>query len=238
VLADEPAISKGAGRLSDDLHLPTEWRASLIAFIADTLPSWRDDPLRPAATAETVLTAQLCALLNSASRKSRGWDYLQFRMEEPDEVVRGRAIDLVAAPLGQLIWIDGRRYSHYEPMLPLECKRLPTPTGRERDEREYLYSRHGSRGGVQRFKAGDHGAAHAHAAIIAYLQTDDIPTWHARVEQWIVDLSAETTNWSGDDQVTLNIHDSERGLARLSSNHARDRGLSRIAIDHIWIRII
>jgi hypothetical protein len=237
VLADEPAFSKVAGQLSDALHLPTEWRTSLVAFIADTLPSWRDDPLRPAATAETVLTAQLCALLNSASRRSRGWDCLQFRMEEPDEVVRGRAIDLVAAPLGQLIWIDGRRYSQYEPLLPLECKRLPTPAGRERDEREYLHSRHGSRGGVQRFKAGDHGAAHTHAAIIAYLQTDDIPTWHARVDQWIVDLSVETTNWTGDDQLTLTIHDTARGLARLYSNHGRDRGLSGIAIDHIWIRI-
>lgn len=237
VLADEAAFSKVAGRLSDDLHLPTEWRASLVAFIADTLPSWRDDPLRPTAIAETVLTAQLCALLNSVSRKSRGWDYLQFRMEEPDEVVRGRAIDLVAAPLGQLIWIDGRRYSQYEPLLPLECKRLPTPAGRERDEREYLHSRHGSRGGVQRFKAGDHAAAHAQAAIIAYLQTDDIPTWYARIGQWIVDLSSENANWTGNDQLTLDIHDPERGLARLSSNHVRDRGLSGIAIDHIWICI-
>jgi hypothetical protein len=158
-------------------------------------------------------------------------------MEEPDEVVRGRAIDLVAAPSGQLIWISGRRYSQYEPLLPIECKRLPTPTGRERDEREYLHSRHGSRGGVQRFKAGDHGAAHTHAAIIAYLQSDDIPAWHARVAQWIVDLSVETSNWTGDDSLTLNIHDTERGIARLSSNHARDRGLADIALDHIWIRV-
>ena len=237
MLADEPTFAKAAGRLSQDLHLPTAWRASLIAFITDAMPAWRDDPLRPAATAETVLTAQLCALLNSASRKSQGWDYLQFRMEEPDEVVRGRAIDLVAAPSGKLIWIDGRRYSQYEPLLPLECKRLPTPMGRERDEREYLHSRYGSRGGVQRFKAGDHGAAHSHAAIIAYLQSDDIPTWHARVDQWVFDLSVEDANWNADDRLRLDTHDPERGLARLSSNHARGRGLSTIALDHIWVRL-
>ena len=237
VLADQSAFLESVGSLSGDLHLPSEWRASLVAFIADTLPSWRDDPLRPSATAETVLTAQLCALLNSASRKSAGWDYLQFRMEEPDEVVRGRAIDLVAAPSGELVWIDGRRYSQYEPLLPLECKRLPTPSGPGRDEREYLHSRHGSRGGIQRFKAGDHGAAHNHAALIAYLQSDDIPTWYSRVEKWTADLAVEAAEWTADDRLQLNLHDDARGLGRLSSTHARGRGLPAIILDHLWVRM-
>ena len=65
--------------------------------------------------------------LNGATRKSQGWNYLQLKIEEADESVRGRAIDLVAAPSGVLIWIESRRFSQYEALFPMEGKRLPTP---------------------------------------------------------------------------------------------------------------
>lgn len=234
MLSDHKATLHAVGGLRADLHLSEEWRDSLIRFIAGTLPEWRDDQFRQARTAETALTSQLCAWLNSATRTNRGWDILQFRTEEPDETRAGRTIDLVAAPLDGCIWIQERRYSRYEPLLPVECKRLPTPVGRERDEREYLHSRFGSRGGVQRFKAGDHGAAHKQAALIAYLQSDDIPTWHARIEAWTEALSSELADWDAGDRIHLAAHDSERGLGRLASVHRRE-GLSPLALDHLWV---
>src|SRR5690606_26604196 len=103
--------------------------------------------------------AQLCARLNSACRHSN-WDFLQFKREEPDEEDAQRAIDLAVAPRGATLWLEGRQYTEYRTLLPIECKRLPTPAGPKRDEREYLYSRHSSTGGVQRFKAGHHGSIH------------------------------------------------------------------------------
>lgn len=237
MLADQRAVLESAGRLSGELSLPQEWRGSLLDFIANLLPVWRDDPERRAAMAETRLTAQLCSLLNSATRRAKGWDFLQFRMEEPDEVRSGRAIDLVAAPSGEVIWLEGRRHSQYDPILPIECKRLPTPSSRERDEREYLHSRHGSRGGVQRFKAGDHGAAHNHAAVIAYLQTENIVAWHQRIAAWCAELTAEIEGWTEDDALHLNDHRATLGVARLSSTHARGRGLPAILLDHIWVQM-
>lgn len=237
MFADDRSFLQAAGRLHADLLLPVEWRASLVEFIASALPAWRDDPDRPPATAEIVLTSQLCGFLTSATRKSQGWDYLQFRVEEPDETVAGRAIDLVAAPSGVLIWIEGRRFSQYEALFPIECKRLPTPTGAKRDEREYLHSRHGSRGGVQRFKSGDHGAAHNHAALIAYLQAEDIETWYRRVLQWIGDLSAVSSDWTADDTVHLHQHNLAKRTALLASKHQRSRGLSDISLNHLWIEM-
>ena len=182
VLADQREGLAHAGALDSGIHLPGEWLSSLVIFIGGQLPGWRDDPARPAQTGETSLTAQLCSRLNSACRHARGWDFLQFKREEPDEADARRSIDLVVAPSGSVIWIEGREYSEYRALLPIECKRLPTPSGSDRDEREYLYSRFTSSGGVQRFKAGHHAASHARAAMIGYVQDRDIGFWRAQLD--------------------------------------------------------
>jgi len=181
------------------------------------------------------LTAQLCARLNSETRHSPGWDHLQFRMEEPDEQTPGRTIDLAAAPSGRLIWIDGRRYSQYQTLFPIECKRLPTPAGTERDEREYLHSRHGLRGGVQRFRASVHGGAHDHAALIGYLQTEDAVRWHARLQAWTLELAGE--DWGLEEAPRLDRDDVDLGVARLSSFHPRGLDRPPIRLSHLWIQM-
>ncbi len=91
MLADEDETSVQAGTLGANIHLPGEWLSLLLGFIAAALPGWRDDPRRPSQNGETGLTAQLCARLNSVSRHSPGWDFLQFRREEPDDVRPGRS---------------------------------------------------------------------------------------------------------------------------------------------------
>ena len=238
VLADGDDASVQAGTLDGDIHLPGEWLSSLVGFIAVTLPGWRDDPKRPTRTGETGLTAQLCARLNSVSRHSPGWDFLQFRREEPDAIRAGRSIDLVVAPSGALIWIAGREYCEYRALLPIECKRLPTPIGKSRDEREYVVSRFNSTGGIQRFKAGHHAAAYARAAMIGYVQDRNIPFWLTQVEAWIDGLVAATVKgWSVDDKLRLATHRTSNRVASLQSNHQRDSGLDPILIDHLWIEM-
>nr|WP_246746803.1 hypothetical protein [Agrobacterium burrii] len=237
-MADQEEASVQAGTLSADIHLPGEWFSSLVGFIAGTLPGWRDDPARPVQTSETGLTAQLCARLNSVSRHSAGWDFLQFRREEPDDVKAGRSIDLVVAPSGALIWIAGREYSEYRTLLPIECKRLPTPSGKDRDEREYLFSQFNSTGGVQRFKAGHHGAAHARAAMIGYVQDRDISYWRAQLDAWIEGLIATPVRgWTADDRLELALHHAETRVASLQSTHQRNGGLAPVSIDHLWIEM-
>jgi hypothetical protein len=238
VLADQEEASVQSGTLSPDIHLPGEWFSSLVGFIAGALPGWRDDPARPVQTSETGLTAQLCARLNSVSRHSAGWDFLQFRREEPDDVKAGRSIDLVVAPSGALIWIAGREYSEYRTLLPIECKRLPTPSGKDRDEREYLFSQFNSTGGVQRFKAGHHGASHARAAMIGYVQDRDISYWRAQLDAWIEGLLATPVQgWTADDRLELAVHHAETRVASLQSTHQRDAGLAPVLIDHLWIEM-
>ncbi|MBB4577225.1 hypothetical protein [Rhizobium lentis] len=238
MLADDDAGQVQTGGLSPGLHKPKAWLIQLIEFVCEQLPAWRDRPTRPQADGETVLTSQLCAHLNSVARKSAGWDILQFRVEEPDEVNRGRRVDLAAAPAGEVIWVGGRRYEDFDPLLPIECKRLPTPAGRDRDKREYLRVAAGSTGGVQRFKSGHHGAIHDRAILIAYVQTNDITHWVKKIDRWIRAFSrASIAGWSLQDRLDLSRHDRVHRAAVLSSTHARERGLGDICVHHLWVEI-
>ncbi|KLE35972.1 hypothetical protein [Aurantiacibacter luteus] len=238
MLADDGESVARAGSLGTGIHFPGEWLGALVTFIGGVLPDWRDDPFREAATGETKLTAQLCARLNSASRHAPGWDFLQFRREEPDEADGRRAIDLAVAPSGEVIWIRGREYTEYRTLLPIECKRLPTPSASDRDEREYLISRFSSTGGVQRFKAGHHGASHEQAAMIGYVQTHDIGHWQAEIASWIDGIVKDATeNWSAADKLAMIVHDGKRRMAALRSRHNRRADLNPIQIDHLWIEM-
>src|ERR1039458_8680801 len=106
MLANSSETSAQSGRFGRDVHLPATSRYELLNFIADELPQWRDRPDRNPETSETILTSQLCAHLNSASRHSAGWDSLQFRIEEPDEQNKGRKIDLVPAPCAATVRLE------------------------------------------------------------------------------------------------------------------------------------
>lgn len=238
MLADSSDRCVQVGSFKSDIHLPLESLDRLIDFIATELPRWRDHPDRLGQTAETALTSQLCGHLNVAARHSSGWDILQFRVEEPDEQRRGRKIDLIASPCGPTIWIGGRRCTQFDTLLPIECKRLPIPRDGHRDEREYVIDRRATTGGIQRFKAGDHGAAHRLAAMIGYLQVDTPPVWHLRLNSWIADLDTKMEpHWSSADLIHSERLEGPEGLAMFRSQHVRAKGLADIYIRHIWINM-
>lgn len=235
MLADEGDGAASSGALASTLHLPGTSIDAIIGFIGDVLPAWRDDPTRPTVTQETKLTAQLCARLNSASRHS-SWDFLQFRQEEPDTVAGGRTVDLAVAPAGAILTIAGKSYSEYQTILPVECKRLPIPTGADRDPREYVFSAFSTTGGVDRFKRGYHGAAHTRAAMIGYIQDKNIPHWKAQLDDWISGLAtAGTGSWATADKLNLATYDATNRAAHLNSVHARAMSLAPIALDHLWV---
>jgi len=176
--------------------------------------------------------------LNSAARHSVGWDYLQFRTEEPDKRVKERKIDLVAAPCGTTVWIEGRRHIDFDTLLPIECKRLPTPKGADRDEREYVISRHSTTGGIQRFKEGHHGAGHALCAMIAYIEEDSSMFLCTAISQWITELAASgLAGWTTNEILYIERDDKAKGVAILRSSHARRKGLPDLDMRHLWVHM-
>lgn len=227
------------GALSKELQLDATSLKELIGFIADELPRWRDDPsLRDRyEPAETTLTSRLCGHLNTVARLTPGWDTFQFRIEEPDEVRKGRKIDLVAAPCGPVVWIEGRRCTQFDTLLPIECKRLPTPDDKRRDEWEYVINRSGSTGGIQRFKAGDHAAMHTVAAMIGYVQAESPAIWFGRITSWIKSLGLTHAGWTNSDLLRIDPTDARPDVTIYRSTHVRANGLPEIALHHLWIEL-
>jgi hypothetical protein len=227
-----------SGRLDRDIQLPSAAKLELVGFIAAELPRWRDDPDRPIAQAETTLTEHLCDYLNSAVYYSTAWSHVQFRTETGDETLGGRKIDLTVKPRAAVLIIEGRRHSQFDAIFPIECKRLPTPKGKDRDEREYVITEPGTTGGIQRFKFGYHGAAHTFAAMIAYVQEQSFSDWLHRVNCWILNLAAEPNSaWSGSDILQLLSDDCVTGIRTLQSRHQREGGLGDCELRHLWIRM-
>lgn len=235
MLTDNYNIIK-SGELNHDVHLPSTAKLELLNFIAEELPRWRDHPYRPPAHAEAILTGYLCDHLNSAAYYSTVWSHVQFRTETGDEARGGRKIDLTVKPRAAAITIEGRRHSQFDALFPIECKRLPTPKGKDRDEREYVTTKFGTTGGIQRFKFGYHGASHTFAAMIAYVQEKPFSHWVDQVNFWIRDLAAEPNSaWSDSDILQSLTDDSATRISTFKSRHRRKGGLDKCELRHLWI---
>lgn len=238
MLADGINSIPQSGQLDRDIHLPSTVKLELVGFIAEELPRWRDHPDRPAAFGETTLTEHLCDHLNSAVHNSSVWSHVQFRAETGDETCGGRKIDLTVKPRAAAFIIEGRRHSQFEALFPIECKRLPTPKGKERDEREYVTNEPGTTGGIQRFKFGYHGAAHSFAAMIAYVQGQSFSHWMTQVNCWIRDLAERPHScWRDSDVLHLVADNSATEVITLKSQHWRTGGLADCELHHLWIRM-
>ena len=237
MLADQVDPSVQSGIFASDVHLPCTSRYRLLDFIAQELPRWRDDPERPRdVSSETQLSEHLCDYLTGVAQHSVGFDCFQFRTETSDEEKRGRKIDLAVKPCGCALWIDGKRHSKYEAIMPIECKRLPTPLANGRDEREYVVVGDGSTGGIQRYKFGLHGGLHNVAAMIGYIQQHDGAFWHKQISGWIEELVAsDEPCWSSHDHLTFSVLDSGKKLSRLVSTHYRTDGKPPMFLHHLWV---
>lgn len=238
MLADSLSAHAQIGTFGKDVHLQKSSLYALLNFIADELPCWRDRPELKNISSETELTSKLCGHLNSAARRATGWDFLQFRSEESDELQKGRKIDLIASPCDATVWVEGRRCTDFDTLLPIECKRLPTPKDNDRDEREYVISSKSSTGGIQRFKAGHHGGNHALAAMVAYIQNGNSESWQNHVTNWIKNVSqTDHPRWSQKDLIQLERRSEEFGLSIYRSSHTREKNLPDIEICHLWIEM-
>jgi hypothetical protein len=236
------ADSKGqvaAGKLELQIHLPSTAKRAILEFITRELSNWRDHPERPSEQAEDRLTEHLCDYLNSAAYHSTDLDHIQFRTETGDERNANRTIDLSVKPLGATLIIEGRRSTTFDTILPIECKRLPTPPGTDRDHREYVFSSKKTTGGIQRFKEGNHAAAHNLAAMIGYVQQGTPEHWTASISEWINDLTASSSpGWSASDLPRLEHHDVTRKVSVLRSRHTRAQPLEDIELHHVWVQMI
>ncbi|HUP77057.1 MAG TPA: hypothetical protein VM260_00760, partial [Pirellula sp.] len=123
---------------------------------------------------------------------------------------------------------------------PIECKRLPMPcpSDKKRDEREYVVNANGSTGGIQRFKEGNHGAAHDFAGMIGYVQdTTGFSDWFQQINDWINGLAEQERNdWSADDHLSELTENTECRTCQCQSRHERV-GRNPIVLRHVWVNL-
>lgn len=226
--------------LVDGLHRAGTQFFKLIEFIASHLPMWRNDRLRQHADAEDELSDQLCDYLNDQSRNVPGIESFKFQRETRDDGNSRRNLDIAAKPVGEWLSVGPRHYSPYDIFLPIECKRLPMPEPNRsnRDHREYLFDEHKSAGGVQRFKAGHHGANHSVGAMIGYVQQGNSNEWLDRINGWVAGLVENGTDgWQHADALSLDFHDANARFATVSSRHSRVGKLGAVDLKHLWIEM-
>ncbi len=234
MLADTQRRSVARGQLRPELVVGGGFIDHILNFIAHALPDWCLDSVRSAESAEVRLNDQLAVALDDAARQR--FDAIAFKTETPDEISSNRALDLTVRPSNIVIVLSGRPVSRYEVLLPIECKRLPTPPGSRRDAREYVFSRFSTTGGIHRFKTGRHGARHQRAAMIGYVQEGGYAGWRQTINRWVTELAASDPTWQlGEVLVAL----TDAPVHRHRSVHPRlipGRPAEPITLDHLWIR--
>lgn len=234
MLANTPPLP-GARSFAANVQEQHTFKRGLLDFIATQLPVWRDLSHRQDVTQEARLTDQLCSHLQSAV-VGTALDCIQFRTEVPDETKGNRTIDLAAKPKDPELLVGGIRYTPLDTLLPVECKRLPTP--KNRDEREYVFTAPKRQGGIQRFKHGLHAAGHDFAAMIGYVQANTSAHWLEQVNGWISDLANSSGPlWSLADRLQLSTTTGSGGVTRMRSKHTRANGSTDIVLEHLWVRM-
>jgi hypothetical protein len=134
------------------------------------------------------------------------------------------------------VWIEGRRHTQFDALLPIECKRLPTPPENDREEQEYVFTRNSTTGGIQRFKSGLHGASHSIAGMIGYIQSGTDEEWQKQISKWIIDLvNSKEPGWFIQDDIEMKSRDVINQTSQYRSIHARTNGLAEIQLRHLWI---
>lgn len=226
-----------AGSITSGIKAQT-FQLAIISFVQQQLPFWRDDSSRPTEQSEPKLNSQLYKFLDNQARKN--FPMIRFGHEESQHT--NRYVDISVLPDKSVI-IEAQAYTIYDPVLVIECKRLPAPPPSER-KKEYVTGLKPNKksGGIQRFKLGLHGAKHDLAAMIGYIQ-DSSHDWHSTINKWISELVenpiGDSNIWHKNETLRMLEEDTIIGIAKYHSVHNRigDVVNSEIELYHLWVKM-
>ncbi len=234
-MAGDQASGGSVGHIASGLT-QNELALRTIGYIRQRLSAWRDDPNRPNEVSENALNAQLCKCLDSRARA----EFPMVRFDREERQGGHRSVDL-SASLAESVTLSVKTYSIYEPILTIECKRLPAPS-RER-EREYVTGGEHVSGGIQRFKLGLYAPQDELAVLIGYVQEHDADHWCQTINRWIAEFASGTPedgcDWQKADGLRKTEEDASERLTVLQSHHARTGNVSCdvIKLHHLWIEM-
>ena len=233
---DDESINKKlfTGRITSGIKLHT-FQLTIINFVFQQLPNWRNDPDRLDGNSEPVLNPQLSKFLDCQARNISPMIY--FCHEEPQAI--NRNVD-ISVSLSEKMTIDAKLYTKYDSILVFECKRLPAPSLDR--EKEYVTGKNPNKkgGGIQRFKLGLHGAEHNLAAMIGYVQDESCRYWQDKVNKWILELVNKPIGddciWTSNEILNMIKEDASTGITHYFSSHNRtNKANNTIELHHLWV---
>ena len=240
MIADESPQNPAIGTPDSEVLDAGAFHEKIVAFIEQELPVWRGRPELSQVTDEPKLNQSLCLHLDKASRR-QGFDSIRF-LQEPLQT-SGRNADIGVVPMDNIM-VEGICYHDFEQLLPVECKRLPTPPDSRRSDLEYVHGVLGHRtGGIERFKHGLHGPTNHHALIIAYVQAKCFAHWLTAINARLAKLATEEVDggiWNPAEPLSHGTSTHSVDTQRFKSCHRRLKppcSSSKIEVEHIWLRM-
>lgn len=117
------------------------------------------------------------------------------------------------------------------PIFEFEAKRFSDSS----NNKEYVC---GIRGGIERFKRGDHSSHLKICGMFGYIQSRTAQEWTDKVNNWIQELSKNNTNelldWTGNNEKLVNV-DSFISVEKLYSSNKRKSFNDEIILWHYLI---
>lgn len=120
------------------------------------------------------------------------------------------------------------------PILEFEAKRFSASSNNE----QYVYGK--DRGGIERFKRGDHSSHLTVCGMFGYVQKPTSNDWIKKVNEWIEHLSKTNTDttidWTGKDEPLVKVKTFSK-VEKLVSKHVRIQTEDTIALWHYFIEL-
>lgn len=239
MIADESRPVPALGNLNAGVLELGAFCREIVSFVEGELPIWRQRPEIAAVEDEPRLNQSLCLHLDKVSRHR--FDSIRF-LQEPIQS-SGRNADIGVLPV-DTITVEGISYQDYEQLLPIECKRLPTPPDSRRSDLEYVHGMPGQRtGGIERFKHGLHGRENRHALMIGYVQKESFDHWSSAINTRLASLAKQGSDgglWEPAESLSAEGSASIARTKRLISQHKRRRPpccSESVVIHHLWLAI-
>jgi hypothetical protein len=191
---------------------------TLFVFIDDVLFQFKPTTKE---TGENKITQDLEISLNEETRLNNTFFAFQNQHEDGNSTT----------DIG--VYLRNNRYR----FCWIEAKKLPTPNGKNRDEREYVIvdnKKFKGNGGIQRFKESKHAPELSISIMIGYIQDKDFDYWLLKVNGWITELGNTDTEFR-ENEYCLNKLVSNK-CNRFISTHKR-KNETTITLHHYWISL-
>jgi hypothetical protein len=124
------------------------------------------------------------------------------------------------------------RAAKAQPIIEFEAKRFSATSQNE----QYVHG--AGRGGIERFKRGEHSKNLKVCGMFAYIQKPTTDDWIKKVNDWIANLASTNTDatidWTGTDEPLKKVQ-LISNVQKLSSNHPRKQSSDNIFLWHYFI---